>query len=106
WTVLDVGCGSGRYAIALANAGAARVVGVDVAQSMIELAVSEAERAGVGSRCDFRVAPFLGFSTDERFDVVVATGYYDYLEDPLPHLVKMLSLARGRLMITLPKRWE
>src|SRR5437899_6272870 len=106
WTVLDVGCGSGRYAIALAKAGAARVVGVDVAQSMIDLALSEAKREGVSNRCEFRVAPFLGFSTDERFDVVVATGYYDYVEDPLPHLRKMLSHGRGKLMITLPKRWE
>jgi len=106
WTVLDVGCGSGRYSNALAEAGAARVVGIDVAASMIELARSEAERLGFGNRCEFRTSAFLDFETDERFDVIVATGYYDYLENPLPHLQKMLRLSRGRVFATLPKRWE
>ena len=106
WTVLDVGCGSGRYATALAEAGAARVVGVDVAASMIDLARSEADRLGYGQRCEFRTSGFLDFATDERFDVIVATGYYDYLEDPLPHLRKMLKLSRGKVFATLPKRWD
>src|SRR5258708_23395027 len=42
WTVLDVGCGPGRYATALAHAGAARVVGVDVSGAMIDVARPEA----------------------------------------------------------------
>src|SRR5579884_3546900 len=53
WTVLDVGCGPGRYGIALARAGAAKVVGVDVAQTMIDLARHEAEQAGVVDKFEF-----------------------------------------------------
>jgi len=37
-SVLDVGCGSGIYASALLERGAARVVGVDVSASMLEIA--------------------------------------------------------------------
>jgi len=106
WTVLDVGCGPGRYAQALAEAGAARVLGIDVAASMIELARSEAGRLGFASSCEFRTSGFLDFATDERFDIVVATGYYDYLDNPLPHLKKMLKLSRGKVFATLPKRWD
>jgi 2-polyprenyl-3-methyl-5-hydroxy-6-metoxy-1,4-benzoquinol methylase len=106
WTVLDVGCGSGRYALALAAAGASRVVGVDVAQSMIDLAKEQAAAAGVANRCDFAVSAFLDFTSQERFDVVVATGYADYLEDPLPHLRKMVAMCRGRVFVSVPKRWE
>lgn len=106
WSVLDVGCGSGRYAIALARAGARRVVGVDVATVMIDLARSEAERAGVDQRCTFLTGSFLDVEITERFDVVVATGYFDYLEDPLPHLQKMLALSKGRVFASFPKRWE
>jgi hypothetical protein len=39
------------------------------------------------------------------FDAVVAMGYYDYLEDPLPHLEKMMARARGRVFASFPKRW-
>jgi SAM-dependent methyltransferase len=105
FSVLDVGCGPGRYAVALARAGG-RVTGVDVSAPMIELARGEAARAGVAERCVFHVAPFLEFEGKEPADAVIATGYFDYLEDPLPHLVKMAALCRGRIFATFPKRWE
>lgn len=106
WTALDVGCGSGRYSIAFAEKGASRVVGVDVAASMTDLANEEAERAGVLDRCEFVTAPFLDFESEERFDVIVAMGYFDYLQDPVEHLSKMLKLSGGRLFMSIPKRWE
>jgi len=106
WSVLDVGCGSGRYSLALAREGASRVVGVDVAPSMIALAKQEADKAGFGAVCEFHTAPFLEFATDEQFDVVVATGYFDYLENPLPHLERMRDRCRGRMFFSIPKRWE
>jgi 2-polyprenyl-3-methyl-5-hydroxy-6-metoxy-1,4-benzoquinol methylase len=106
WTALDVGCGSGRYAIALAQAGAGRVLGVDVAASMIELGRTQAERTGTAERCEFRNLSFLDLDSEEQFDVVVATGYFDYLEDPAPHLRKMIAHCRGRVFASIPKRWE
>lgn len=106
WTVLDVGCGSGRYSLALAREGATRVVGVDVAPSMIALATEEAAKAGASSVCEFHTSAFLDFKTDEKFDVVVATGYFDYLENPVPHLKGMKDRCRGRIFFSIPKRWE
>lgn len=106
WSVLDVGCGPGRYAIALAQAGAARVVGVDAAAAMIDIARSEADRVKVGERCEFVTAAFNEFSTDEMFDVIVATGYFDYLSDPELHLSRMIKRCRGRIFASIPKKWE
>lgn len=106
WTVLDVGCGSGRYSIALAQAGAARVLGIDVSSAMIALARSEALRRNLAARCTFDTSSFTTFSTDERFDVVVATGYFDYVSDPEVHLAKMVARCRGRLFASIPKKWE
>jgi 2-polyprenyl-3-methyl-5-hydroxy-6-metoxy-1,4-benzoquinol methylase len=105
FTVLDVGCGPGRYSVALAKAGG-RVTGVDVSGPMIELARAEAARSGVAERCAFEVASFVDYRGTERADVVVATGYFDYLEDPSTHLRKMADLCRGRIFATFPKRWE
>src|SRR6266571_204025 len=53
-SVLDVGCGSGRYCLAYAERGAARVVGVDFAPAMIDLANDHARRLGLADRCEFR----------------------------------------------------
>src|SRR5438128_11430087 len=50
-SVLDVGCGSGQYAIALAERGAREVVGLDFAQSMLDIAAEKARRARVSDRC-------------------------------------------------------
>ncbi|MGH2395799.1 MAG: methyltransferase domain-containing protein [bacterium] len=106
WTVLDVGCGSGRYTVALAEIGAARVVGVDAAPEMIKLARFRATDAGVDGRCEFHTAEFLEFAADEQFDVVVATGYFDYLDVPFRHLRKMLMMCQGKVFASFPKRWE
>lgn len=106
WSVLDVGCGPGRYALAMARAGAATVVGVDVSPRMIELARGEVERLGLADRCQFTNSSFLTFETHARFDVVIATGYFDYTEEPVLELRRMASLCRGRIFASFPKRWE
>jgi 2-polyprenyl-3-methyl-5-hydroxy-6-metoxy-1,4-benzoquinol methylase len=106
WTVLDVGCGSGRYGLELAREGAARAVGLDFSTRMIDLARQEAMRAGLAGRCEFQACEFLEYDAQESFDVVLAMGYFDYLRDPLAHLRKMTGLCRGRLFASFPKRWE
>src|SRR5690242_3324630 len=50
--ILDVGCGSGRFCIAFALEGAQKVVGIDFAQAMIEIAEELAKKAGVADRCE------------------------------------------------------
>lgn len=106
WKVLDVGCGPGRYALALAALGASRVVGVDFAEEMIRIAKEEAKRQDLSDRCEFHVAEFKDFSTDEKFEAVVATGYFDYLEEPLVDLGIMVGACSGRILASFPKRWE
>jgi len=106
WKALDVGCGSGRYALALARRGASRVVGVDFAPEMIRIAREEAEAGGLADTCEFHIARFVDFSSNERFEAVVATGYFDYLADPVRDLKLMVSMCSGRIFASFPKRWE
>ena len=105
-TILDVGTGPGRYPIELSLRGAEHVTGIDVAAEMIEIARREAEAAGVSSRCTFEVSDFLGWKSEERFDATIAMGYFDYMENPTPHIEKMIGHTRGRLFASFPKRWE
>jgi SAM-dependent methyltransferase len=106
WSVLDIGCGSGRYGIALAKLGAARVVGVDVSPAMIELANAETKNANLPADFEFVTGDFLGYDTEERFEAVLAMGYFDYLENPVPHLAGMRKLCRGKIFASIPKRFE
>jgi SAM-dependent methyltransferase len=106
WSVLDVGCGTCRYGLALARLGAARVRGVDVSGAMLDIARAEIGRLGFDDRFELVQGDFLAQRDDERFEVALAMGYFDYLRDPLPHLAKLRSLCTGRLFASFPKRWE
>src|SRR5437762_6874581 len=69
-SMLDVGCGPGRYGIELARRGAARCVGLDVASTMIDIARNQADLAGVAECCEWVVADWLSWSDEDQFDAV------------------------------------
>jgi 2-polyprenyl-3-methyl-5-hydroxy-6-metoxy-1,4-benzoquinol methylase len=102
-SVLDVGCGSGRYLSALASMGVKRLVGVDVSTAMIELAQQEME-GRPGAQVDLVQTEFLDWETDEQFDLVVAMGLYDYIANPAVMLARMRSLARQAVIVSFPSR--
>ena len=103
-TILDVGCGSGRFMLPLAERGAS-VVGLDPAPNMIDLARKLAEQRGALDRCEFVVNDLAHFQPDRTYDVVLGIGLFDYLEDPLPTLRRMVELADRRVVVTFPRRW-
>ena len=106
-TFLDVGCGSGRYCIAFAQRGARRVVGVDFAPAMIDLANELARQFGVEDRCEFRVGSFPGAIQDhEQFDAATAMGFFDYVEQPVPILARMRAMTRNEMVMSFPKAQE
>jgi SAM-dependent methyltransferase len=100
--VLDVGCGPGRHAAALAAAGL-RVTGVDVSPRFLELAASRCRDVGVGAaffECDARQMPF-----DDEFDAVIAIceGAFGVMgEDDALVLRRMTEAVRraGRVVLT------
>lgn len=101
--VLDVGCGSGRTSIPLAKAGAGHVTGVDFAPQMIDLAKQAAKAAGVADRTDYFVADFAKHDFGKKFDFVVALGVFDYVDDAVPFLRRMLELADEEAVFSAPK---
>ncbi len=105
-TFLDVGCGSGRYCLAFAERGAARVVGVDFAERMIHLAREHAARLGVAERCDFRAGAFPEAVANGAFDVTTALGFFDYVADPVTVIQRMRELTRSTMVMSFPKAWE
>jgi 2-polyprenyl-3-methyl-5-hydroxy-6-metoxy-1,4-benzoquinol methylase len=104
--VLDVGCGSGRFSVALAEAGAAEVVGLDVSRKMLEIAERLARERGVEGRCGFVRADALDYADDRPFDVALAIGLFDYLRDPLEMLRHICDLTAGTIVASFPARWS
>ncbi len=64
---IDLGCGTGNYAIYLASAGF-DVTGIDISPTAIKIAKENAKKKGI--KCDFLVADVLGNLNDvkEKFD--------------------------------------
>lgn len=91
--VLDIGCGSGVYSADFARRGARRVLGVDFSSNMLDLARTEAREHGVEGVCEFMQADFTTAEINEKFDVAIAMGVYDYLADPQPFLAKMAKVS-------------
>jgi len=102
-SVLDVGCGSGRYAVGLAGIGVKRIVGIDFSPTMIELAreyTGRIERDDVSF--SFVQTDFAAFSTEETFDLVLSMGFFDYIKDPVPILSKMNQLSKNSVIASFP----
>ena len=103
--VLDVGCGSGRYAVRFALEGA-EVTGVDVSESMLEVARARARTLGVAERCRFIRESFVDWPATEQFDVITAIGLFDYVGDAAGLLAKIRRHLRGDVFMSFPIRWQ
>ncbi len=103
--VLDVGCGSGRYSVEFARRGAAEVVGLDFAGSMVEMAKKAAREAGVEERCHFAECDFLTWDSSGPFDICLAIGFFDYIEEPDAFLQRIRELNPQQCVFSFPIRW-
>ncbi len=96
--VLDLGCGTGRLTVALAQDGH-RVTGIDPAPASLEAAAAKAKRAGIGPD---RVTWVLGSTADlptvvpaDAFDVAVMTSHVaQFLVDDDEWAHALAALAR------------
>ncbi|MBV8476086.1 MAG: methyltransferase domain-containing protein [Acidobacteria bacterium] len=101
-SVCDVGCGSGRFVASLAKRGA-RVTGVDFAPDMLKLARQLTTSEGVSDRCEFVLSDILDWKTSDRFDMVIAIGFWDYVRDPIPRLEVIRNLTKRSFLSAWPR---
>lgn len=79
--VLDMGCGSGRYTIALAMTGARKVYGIDLGKKSIETAAKIAGGAGM-KNVAFQVGNVLELTYEDNFfDFVFCNGVLHHTEN-------------------------
>ncbi len=104
-SICDIGCGSGRFMVQFARNGARRVVGVDIAPRMLQLARELAAAQGVRDTCEFVNADVLDWKTSERFDIVVGIGFWDYIAEPAGRLRVIRGLTGERFLSAWPRFW-
>ncbi len=104
-TILDVGCGTGRYALEFARRGARRVVGIDIAEKMLAVCEQRAREEHLDDRCVFVHTDLTKYQPDEKFDVCIGIGLFDYIREPLPVLIKMREVVTDRAIVSLPRFW-
>jgi SAM-dependent methyltransferase len=81
-TVMDIGCGSGRFALKLAEAGAKSVIGVDISPDAIKMAERRRESSPHRKRLTFRVADLSEPGTRlPKVDLVTALGVLEYFDE-------------------------
>lgn len=82
-TVLDVGCGGGILAEAMARRGAAQVLGIDLALKPLKVAQLHALEAGI-ENIDYRevAAETLAAQSPASFDLVTCMEMLEHVPDP------------------------
>ncbi len=93
--ILDVGCGIGGPALAMASQHGASVVGIDLERTLIERASRAAAQHRLEERCQFQVVepgplPF----ADSSFDVVVSSGAVTQTEAVAAQFGEFLRVLR------------
>lgn len=105
-TILDVGCGSGPYVVEAARRGSKQVVGLDMAQGMLDLGRQRAAAAGVADKCEFLLGTFPEDSPQETFDYAIVMGVMDYIANPSVFLSALAHRVRLLAVLSFPsKHW-
>jgi trans-aconitate 2-methyltransferase len=104
--VLDLGCGTGEVAMAIAAENSdSRSVGLDIAQSNIDRAVQSARGAGLSQRTSFVCSPYESWPGDGVFDAILSESVLHLIAMDTDALARRLAsdVAPGGLLIaTMP----
>ena len=101
--VLDVGGGSARIGELVLEHGASRYVDVDLSDSMLELARQRLERFDA-DKVTLIQGDFLRTAIPGSYEVILALGYFDYIDDAAAHVRRIGEVCTGAAVASFP-RW-
>lgn len=110
-TVLDAGCGQGRFSLGFAELGA-DVVGIDQSEHGLARAQETLEQTGYGEKCKFIKMDFLhDLPITNKFDLVWSFGVLHHTGDTYGALKRIRPLVKpnGYLFLMLygePRWWN
>ncbi len=100
--VLEIGCGAGFMAVALAQRGF-RVQAIDSVESMVELARQHAKEADLADRLSVALGDIYALAfADESFDLVLAIGVLPWIGRIEPAMREMARVTKpgGGVILT------
>jgi putative methylase len=100
-TVLDLGCGTGRLALAASFLGAELVVGVDIDKASIKFASENSEKAGLKANVQWVVGDINAISG--RFDAVLQNPPFGVQKRAADRKFLEKALKVGRMVYSLHK---
>ena len=101
-SVLDIGCGSGRYAVQFLKRDKS-VTGIDMAEEMIKLAEQTCQQEFSNENTKFICDNYFEHRFNEKFDAAVLMGVFDYIEDPARLLNKVKNETNKMILGSFPK---
>jgi SAM-dependent methyltransferase len=103
--VVDFGCGFGLQAVALAKAGAAEVLAIDINEQALQHGRTLAEQHGVAERIRFVTA--LQPQDHGRFDAALSLNSMEHFSDPEGVLETLRSALKpdGELLVSFAPPW-
>jgi len=95
-SILDCGCGAGRFVRLAADHGA-KVAGIDAASALVEIARKRTPHA------DLRIGDFESLPwPDGTFDVVVGFSTFQFADDHASALREASRVSRGSVWVAIP----
>jgi SAM-dependent methyltransferase len=102
-TILEIGCGEGFLALALARQGYA-VHGLDVREQAIEFASRRAQEADMESRLRFEMGDIYNFSAgDFREDLLICCEVLEHLDRSEEALERLACLSAEYAIFSVPR---
>jgi 2-polyprenyl-3-methyl-5-hydroxy-6-metoxy-1,4-benzoquinol methylase len=103
-TVLDVGCGSGPYALEALRRGASKVTALDAAPRMLELTDARLSAAGVrdGAKLVEGIFPDAASRLEPKHDYAIVMGVMDYVADADAFVRELARRVTGGAVLSFP----
>ena len=100
-SVLDIGCGPGHFVVKFLEQGK-KVTALDIAPSMLEITKKRVQAVGKEDEVTFILEDYLDHKPIKKFDAACVMGFFDYVQDPVIVLKKLLNDVEKEIYISIP----
>lgn len=99
--VLDIGCGPGHFVVKFLELGK-DVTALDISSNMLDITKGRAAHIETNSKFNSILDDYNAHEFDQKFDATCVMGFFDYIEDPVPVLKKLLKDTEKEIYISFP----